>query len=779
MKQAGFAMSLAAFCMAAVAGEPACFLSLDGSDWRLSYRNQQERGEWKTVPATVPGDTYIDLERAGVLAELMVGTNVWSAYPCEQLEWRYEKRFPRIVLKYGERAELKFGGVDTRAEYFLNGKRLGASSNMFMPIAFDVTDLLADDNKLSVRIKSPLRDPADILGVLGRNRMGGTDVEGIRKAQHMFGWDIMPRLVTSGIWKPVSLVAVPSHRLDNVHWMVIRSDPKKRTASLRVDCCIIAPWKDVLHKAKLRLKLSRNGCVAAAAEHVVRYLQARDGLEVANADLWWPRDAGEPALYDATVELVGADGNVLATDKRKVGLRTVEWERRDWHSKEDPGTFRFLVNGEPIYMHGCDWTPMDACHSRDVQHLRKCLDMLVDLNCNMVRVWGGGVYESDAFYDFCDANGILVWQDFMMGNVEPEQNDRFAKAIEDEAKCQVLRLRSHPCLAIWCGNNEQDRSVGGSWGRFAPDPEKDRISREVLPRVLRDFDPLTPYIPSSPWWTPEVVAGCAKLSQDHLWGPRQMYFKGDYWCHNTPTFVSETGCHGCPNVESLERMMTPAGLYPWPDKSNKCVFNDEWCAKSVYVYPEQRAWASERNALMTRQVKTFFGSVPDDLKLFAEQSQLYQAEALKYWIELSRSRKGRTWGLLWWNLRDGWPIISDGVVDYWFGKKKAYVAIKSVQHPQLVAVVEKGRLVAVNDRLYEVTGTVKATDSASGGVLFDENVTIPANAVLTLNPSLPLLGQGCVHLDYVFEGVARRNDCLYGEPPFDYRKVCAWKSADL
>lgn len=772
---AAFGLSLAASAVS---------VSLDGT-WTLSYRNQQAPDEaWTSIPASVPGDTYAALHAAGCIPDPTVGTNAWAILKWEQCEWTYARRFPSVRAGKGERVQLRFDGVDTRAEYFLNGERLGASENMFTPVRFDVTGKLKAENELVVHIKSPLGRP--LLGVLGRSRVGGTDVEGIRKAQHMFGWDIMPRIVTSGLWRSVALDVLPECRFGDVHWFCTRTDPKARTADVKVDCQILAPWKH-LHASTLRISLARNGKVAARREAPVDFYQTREGFTARDVDLWWPRDAGEAALYDGVVEFVDAQGTVLARDERKVGLRTVRLERADWKSESDPGTFRFLVNGTPVYMHGTDWTPLDACHGRDGVHLQKAMDMLVDLNCNMIRIWGGGVYEPDALYDFCDRNGICVWQDFMMGNVQPEQNDAFAKAIYDEAKDQVVRLRGHACLAMWCANNEIDRAMAHAWGQWAPDPDGERISREVLPRVLRDFDPFTPYIPSSPWWTPAVVRGEAKLSQDHLWGPRQEYYKGPFWTKATPTFVSETGYHGCPNLDSLKKMMTPAGLYPWPDPAKPFAFNDEWNCKAVMSYPRQSRQGSDRNALMPKQVANVFGSVPKDLPLFVEQSQTVQAEALKYWLELSRSRKGRTWGMLWWNLRDGWPVISDGVVDYYFGKKKAYDYLKSVQQPQLVAYVDTpfdgeaargvtNRLVAVNDRLYPVKGTVKAVDAETGVVVYEGAVEIPANGTKLLAENLRLAAQGMLRIDYAFEGVDRVNRCLYGRPPFAYDAYVRWRN---
>ena len=760
-------LAIAATLAAAAASVP-----LDG-EWTLAYRHQQEKGEWRTLPAAVPGNVHLDLQRAGIIADPMVGTNVFGQFWIEQCEWRYSRTFPRPPFPPSAQTALVFDGVDTRAEYLLNGERLGESANMFLPQRFDVTGRLRAHNTLEVRIASPLG--RSLLGVLGRNRVGGTDVEGIRKAQHSFGWDIMPRVVTAGIWKGVRLETVPEARFADVHWFTTAADPKSRTATVTADCHVIAPWR-LLHAARLRFTLARGGRTAFTQERTLRYLQTRDRFALRDVDLWWPRDAGEPALYDATVELVEPSGRVCARDVRKIGLKTVRLERADWHSEEDPGTFRFIVNGEPIYMHGTDWTPMDALHARDPQHLERCLAMLTDLNCNMIRIWGGGVYEADRLYDFCDANGILVWQDFMLGNVQPEQNAAFAQTMYEEARHEVVRLRSHASLALWCGNNEIDRAMTSDWGEWAPDPEGERISREVFPRVLRDFDPFHPYLPSSPLWTPDVVAGRAKLSQDHLWGPRAQFHKGAFWTANTPTFVSETGYHGCPNVDSLRRMMTPANLYPWKDAADKLRWNDEWVCKAVVAYPDQRAMGDARNSLMVKQVKGFFGAVPDDLEAFSRQSQIVQAEALKYWMELSRARKGRMWGLLWWNLRDGWPIISDGVVDYYFGKKRAYGYLKQVQGTQLATVVEDGRLAAVNDRLYPVSGTVKAVDAATGRTLYDAAVTLPANGAKTLAAHLPLTGQGMVRIDYVFENVPRINRCLYGTPPFrvdDYERWAA------
>ena len=248
----------------------AAALSLNG-EWRLDYRFEEERGEWSTVRTQVPGDGYIALQEAGVLPDLTIGTNAWGALKYEQCEWKYSRTFDAPQLKPGERAMLTFDGVDTRATYVLNGETIGKSDNMFVPHRFDVTDRLKQkENVLEVLIASPLG--RDLLNVLGRSRVGGTDVEGIRKAQHSFGWDIMPRIVCGGIWRDVRIDILPPERFGDVFWIVERVDAKRRTADVRVQCQVVAPrrW---LHRARLKVSLSRGGKVAAECEHPLRYAQ--------------------------------------------------------------------------------------------------------------------------------------------------------------------------------------------------------------------------------------------------------------------------------------------------------------------------------------------------------------------------------------------------------------------------------------------------------------------------------------------------------------------------
>ena len=280
----------------------AAALSLNGA-WNLDYRFEEEGGEWNRIEATVPCDGYLALQEAGILPDLTVGTNVWGVLKLEQYEWRFSRTFDAPAVRPGEKAELVFEGVDTRATYTLNGEQIGRSDNMFIPHRFDVTKRLKPHgNRVEVRIASPLG--RSLLNVLGRSRVGGTDVEGIRKAQHSFGWDIMPRVVCGGIWRSVRIDVLPPERFGDVFWIVERVDAKEKTADVRVQCQVLAPRRR-LHEATLRVSLSRDGMVAAECEHPYRYAQTCDALKVRDAELWWPRSAGEPILYDAVAELKG------------------------------------------------------------------------------------------------------------------------------------------------------------------------------------------------------------------------------------------------------------------------------------------------------------------------------------------------------------------------------------------------------------------------------------------------------------------------------------------
>jgi len=711
-------------------------LDLDGR-WRLTYGPISAVGgigksapppEWPTIPATVPGNVELDLMAAGRLPDLEVGNRIYETRKLESYQWWYQREFESPRLEPGERAELVFDGLDCMGTAWLNGQLAGQTANMLIAHRLDVTSLMrvGAPNQLVVRI-----DPA----VLAARRISSPPGEyageghweslGIRKAPHMYGWDIMPRLVSAGLWRSVRLEVTAATHLQAPYWATTEIDAKARRAELSVDWEIVTDRAGVddLH---IGVALRRQGKTVLRRDFPVLSTRGQEVLHLRNADLWWPRGYGEPALYDAELTLTTSQGKLLDRQTTRIGVRIVELRRKDI-SAAGAGDFAFVVNGERIFVKGTNWVPLDALHSRDLQQLDRVFPMLIDLNCNMVRCWGGNVYESGRFFDLCDESGILVWQDFALACALYPQTNWFYEAMRAEAQGVIQRLRNHPSLALWVGGNETDEVP--SWIGRDLDPNLDRISREVLPEAVRRFDPRRAYLPSSPYRSPEMFAAGndpRNQSEVHLWGPRG-YFKAPYYTDIAARFVSEIGYHGCPSRSSLERMMDPQFVSPW---ARDHTWNDEWLTKSVRAQPLDTGTRG-RNDFMLKQIRAFMGEVPESLDGFILASQVTQAEAMKFFVEFWRQQKGRRWGILWWNLRDGWPIISDAVVDYYNRPKLAYSYIREVQRDvqAICGEAEQGRhpVVVVNDTLKPVNGKVRVLDLDENAALLEEAFAAPPN----------------------------------------------------
>ena len=765
-------------------------ISLDG-EWSLKCWQQKSAddavrdvasvpADAKSVKAIVPGNCELDLVNAGLMPQPEVGMNVREFRACEGYGWLYTREFE--VEDVSGRFSLVFDGIDTFADIFMNGEKVGETDNMLIPHSFDVTKALKPGkNVLHVLIRSAFLELQKYdVGELGYH-MGFADNEPIRKAAYMGGWDIFPRLYCAGIWRGVRLEAVPDVAIDNVAWMFGNFDAKFTKCTAKVLFRVKGPMAAFYWGAKARLTLSRGGKVAYSSEREYVAVQNTIAFCLDRPALWWPKGMGEPALYEAKIEIVGKGGEVLASDVRNVGVRLVTLERDDVYGPDRPGQFLFRVNGEPCYVRGSNWVPLDSFPSRQAGRIVETLEMFEDLNCNMVRVWGGGVYEPKEFFDWCDAHGLMVWQDFMTGCAVFPQDDRYAALTADEVKKVVIAFRNHPSLVLWSGNNENDGAGGFGWGaqkEFKQDCNRDRNSRRTIPDVLFEYDVTRPYLPSSPYKSPDVVAGLAMQSENHLWGARE-YYKVNFYTNSPCWFASEMGYHGCANRESLEKMMTPKCVYPWkgvPAKFErdhlKLDWNDEWRLKASNPYMRGHAGLWKRNGLMTNQIRIMFGGVDTDLDTFVEQSQFVQAEAMKTFCELFRTRKfTRFNGLIWWNVRDGWPQLSDAVVDYYGGKKRAYYALKAAQQDQIVCLVDDHTAWAVNDALRPVKGCAKFSDAATGDILLDAGeFEIPSNGKLALG-SVPFSGQGVVLIDATLDGKPYTNHFLYGEPPFDWREI--------
>ena len=764
-------------------------ISLNGK-WDLEFWEQE--GDPVTDPAaiaglkttrlsaTVPGNVELDLLAAGMIENPEIGNNIYKLRPYEFCQWMYSRHFTAPSLVDGQRLILDFEGIDCIADIWLNGEKIGSADDALIAHRFDVTGKAkAGDNLLQVVLRSAvLEAQKELVGTYSFRHY--TESVWIRKPRHCYGWDIMPRLVSAGLWRDVSLIVQDPVSISDVHWVTVDTDPATGNVSAFVDVQVKYPASKI-DKVKLHVKLEKDGSTAYEIERILPTFAWRTEFKLDKAELWWPKGYGDPALYDGTVSIVDEDGTVLASDTRKVGFRTVRLDRSEM-IKDGEGDFSFFINGERIFVRGTNWVPLDGFHSRDARWVDSTLDMVVDLNCNMIRCWGGNVYEDTPFYDRCDREGIMVWQDFSMAGVIYPQDDRFVSKLRDEIKQVVIKFRGHPSLAIWSGNNENDNSLLWTLPTFHIDPNRDVISRKMIPEVLYEFDPTRPYLPSSPYFSEEAFQnGCQRsdLPQDHLWGPRG-YYKDPFYKDAQAIFVSEIGYHGAPNKESVEKMFTKDCRYPWTRDGD---WNEEWMTKSVRPLPFFVEFEG-RNDLMTKQINLLFGFRPKTLEDFIAASQSTQAEAMKYFVEKFRGERFRRTGIIWWNVRDGWPIVSDAIVDYYNSKKLAYSYLWNAQRTVCVLINDEEEgvlpLRAVNDSFVPAEGKVKVTDVESGKVIYNGKFSVGSND-RSLVAGLPVPhGQGVLLIEYETGGQKFRNHYLYGAPPFDFKSYQRWlKEAGL
>lgn len=770
--------------------------TLDGR-WTLDFWPQDRNAvygpdqmggvEYRTVCATVPGNVELDLYEAGLAPKPELGGNTQLLRVYEGYQWRYSRDFTSPIWGPDDSVVLRFAGIDCFAEVYVNGNHVGSADNMLIAHEFDVTDVLLPAggiNHVEVYIRSSVEEGRRSLPPVFSNNWQRPECTSVRRAPHSYGWDIMPRLVSAGLWRGVELEVLPPVHIRDAHWMTSKVDVKAGTATVMLDWCISLPVKYQTDCVTVHVSLSRGGRTVYEWTRAVAMHSERVRFNLEDVDFWWPRGYGEPALYDAVFELLDKEGKVIDRDCRKFGIRTVQLDRTPTHSVDKPGRFCFIVNGEPVFIHGSNWTPMDALHSRDPQHLEKTFELVTDLNCNMLRCWGGNVYEDEAFYDLCDANGVMVWQDFSMGCSSYPQSTEFQLKLEKELYAVVQRLRRHCCVALWAGNNEDDEMIADdNFSFYRPDPNMDRVSRETIPHVLFDMDPTRPYLASSPYWSPEQVSeyySSAGLPERHLWGPRGYYKAPFYTTEANCIFASETGYHGMPDRESLEKMFPEGSVYPWTDEEH-FQWKEDWLTKAVREYKEY-GYTPSRNDLMINQVKAVFGEVPSDLDRFIFASQSVQAEAMKFFVERFRGRKfDPATGILWWNIRDGWPIISDAVVDWYFSRKMAYYYIRNVQRNVCAMITDNAdgshAVVVTNDTRHPAEGKVTVTDIETGRVVYKGRFAVPANGRNVLAQLPEESGQGVYLIRYTGEdGGETVNHYLYGTIPFKLDKYRLWMS---
>lgn len=747
--------------------------------WKLTYYPQADYDvhdpdqlrKWNLpeIPAAVPGNVELDLMRAGLLPDPLVSDHILNLKSYEHYEWWYETEFEFEGSDADHDVELVFHGVDCLATYWLNGHRLGESNNMFIEHRFFVHKWITPGgiNHLAVRIRSPLIEAANQpFDPSPSSYYFHWDSLWIRKAPHSYGWDIMPRAVTAGIWRSVELAVHGADEIKEIYFHTESASEHHAAVKffydLKVNLRDIADYELVF----------KGGCGTSKFEvrHRPTFNQGTHSFELNQPRLWWPHGYGEPDLYDVNIQLL-KKGTIVAEIKEKIGIRTVQLLRTETTDGVN-GQFLFKINQQKIMIKGTNWVPPDIFHSRIASRYEEVLQKALELNCNMIRCWGGGVYEDHSFFELCSEYGIMVWQDFAMACAPYPQDPAFLDQFRKEAAAVVRKLRKHPSLVLWAGDNECDYfflpvGTGGN-----------RITREILPQVVYQCDPYRPYLQSSPYFSPLIHTepGAfawdqgnkeAFLPEDHLWGPRD-YYKSRFYKEHKAHFVSEIGYHGCPNESSIRKFIDADSV--WPNQNNR-----QWDIHSTETVFGNH---SSRIQLMTNQIAEMFGSVPDSLHDYIVASQISQAEAKKYFIEMTRLKKWRRTGIIWWNLQDGWPQFSDAIVDYYGGKKLAYYYVKRVQQPLCLMIDEPEnwhvRVVAGNDSMTDFQGDFRIRDADTKETLLEGGFTAKANENTLLDHiRISHAAKRLLLIEWSVGGQNYGNHYLLGTPGFslqDYRR---------
>ena len=639
--------------------------SLDGL-WRLkgfSDLNGEEEGAYKPdypiedwLTAKVPGVVHTDLIDNGVIPDPFKGLNEEAVRWVEDVEWWYRREFEvaRNVLEK-ETIEILFEGIDTFASIWINGKKIGETNNMFTPWRFAVKEFLKEGkNTIAVQIK-PAKKIAKELEDKHKSKYGVlhsafyTARPYIRKAQYSFGWDWGPKLPTAGIWRSVKVIAYDKARLGYISALPLKIADAKATLKLTAE--VYASEKV---EAKVKFKIEGYGQRIEKWVNVEAEQKRNDveyEVEIPKPKLWWPRGYGPQNLYTLTAELYIKD-QLLDRKEAKIGVRSVELVQEP---DEEGKTFIFKINGKPVFCKGANWIPADSFLPRvSKQRYRKLLELAAEAGMNMLRVWGGGIYEDDVFYEICDELGIMIWQDFMYACAEYPEEEWFLKEAEREAEEVVRRLRKHPCIVLWCGNNENQWIHRIAWR------DRERllglpIYNEILPKVCGRLDPTRPYWPSSPYGGDDPNS--PSEGDRHNWEVWSRWMDYSAYLKDKGRFISEFGWQAPPTLELLKEYIEPGDLYPY--------------SKTMEAHNKQK----EGQERLYRFLAAHY-PVPEGIKRFTLYCQLNQAEALKTAIEHWRTRMFKTSGCLIWQLEDCWPVTSWSLIDYGLNLKASYYFVK-------------------------------------------------------------------------------------------------------
>ena len=692
--------------------------------------HQTDKSEW--LPASVPGCVHTDLLANGKIEDPYYRLNEHDVQWIDKLDWEYKTIFSidESQLKY-DRLALDFKGLDTYAEVFVNGEKVLSADNMFREWIVDVKQQLKlGENELRILFKSPItegikkydangfvipvssNDLADIGQVEG-NKMVSVYT---RKAGYHFGWDWGPRLVSSGIWRPVYLKYWNNANLKNLQ--IIQNNVSEEVANFTAVFEIEAE-----DDASANLSIENDGKILAKSNLKLQKGTSNYSInfDIKNPKLWWTNGLGEPYLYKIKGELEINGNTVEKTEK--IGIRTLEVVR----DNDEYGTsFYFKLNGVPVFMKGANYIPNDIFPSRVTDEVyQNVINTAKISNFNMLRVWGGGIYEDDRFYDLCDENGILIWQDFMFACAMFPGDDAFLENIKQEAIDNVKRLRNHPSIAMWCGNNEILAAWLG-WGWKQKEEAKSQenadkiwksytdIFHTILPEAVSKYDSQRFYWSSSPSSGTGIPADLIN-GDEHYWGVWWGKEPFSNYATHIGRFMSEYGFQSFPELKTVKQYALP----------------EDFDIFSEVMKSHQRS--SIGNGTIEYYMLQDYKK-PKDFESFLYVNHVLQAEGIKFALEGHRRAAPFCMGSLYWQINDCWPVASWSSTDYYQRWKALQYYAKKGFEPVLVSPYFKDdslKIDVINDKLEPIHAKlqIKVIDFEGKEIKSKQKeIDIPANS---------------------------------------------------
>lgn len=647
-----------------------------------------QSGTDKWMTATVPGTVHQDLLAHQLLPNPFFGTNEQKIQWVENEDWEYKTTFTvtEEQLSRGA-ASLVFEGLDTYANVYLNGALLLKADNMFLGYSIPVKEVLhKGENRLHIFFRSPIKETLPQWASNGFDYPADNDHLDkklsifTRKAPYSYGWDWGIRMVTSGIWRPAYLRFYDVATIDDYHVKQLSLTDQRAEVSNELEINSILSEQT---EAEVVVSYSlKNGEPVTKKKTVTLnpgINKIKIPVEVENPVRWMPNGWGEPTLYDFTAQVV-CQGKTIASDHHRIGLRTIRLvNEKDEHGE----SYFFEVNGIPMFAKGANFIPNDILlpTMTDERYATLFRD-IKEANMNVIRVWGGGTYEDNRFYDLADENGILIWQDFMFGCTTYPADPTFLKRVSDEVDYNIKRLRNHACLAMWCGNNEilEGLKYWGWQSRYTPEVYEefyrnyDKLFRGLLPAKVKEWDEGRSYIHTSPYFSSWGRPDSWNIGDSHNWGI--WYGKKTFESSDTEIgrFQSEFGFESFPEMKTIATFASP----------------EDYEIESEVMTAHQKS--TQGNALIRTYMERDF-IVPEKFEDFVYVGLVLHGQGMRYCFEAHRRNRPYCMGTLYWQLNDSWPVVSWSSIDYYGNWKALHYQAKRAFAPLIINPIhENGNL---------------------------------------------------------------------------------------